>query len=158
MTRHTLRFAGFFTATLLVASLATSGCSSPRRRWTPDEGGGSTTTGGGTTVAATGVVASGTPREQLEQLDGLLRQQNMESMGPAVTLGKKSEKLRNTAATIIIGSIFFPPPYQSTFRIVVMPTARNPNMSMMFPMSRRTFHVVPTAERLFTQSPIVTTV
>ena len=85
MTRHTLRLAGFLPVILVAASLAAQGCSSPRRQWTPDQGGGSTTTtGGGTTVAAAGVVASGTPREQLEQLDGLLRQQNMESMGPAV--------------------------------------------------------------------------
>ncbi|HJL17054.1 MAG TPA: hypothetical protein RMH99_15420, partial [Sandaracinaceae bacterium LLY-WYZ-13_1] len=39
---------------------------------------------GGQTVAATGVVASGTPREQLEQLDGVLREQGYAPTGPAV--------------------------------------------------------------------------
>lgn len=68
-----------------VLSLALTACRSPRRRWDPNTTAGATaTTGGGTTVAATGVVASGTPREQLEQLDGLLREQGFEPIGPAV--------------------------------------------------------------------------
>lgn len=84
MTRHTLRSVGLSTVLLISAGLAGPGCGSPRRRWTPNQGGNTTTTGAGTTVAATGVVASGSPREQLEQLDGLLRQQGMQPMGPAV--------------------------------------------------------------------------
>lgn len=59
------------------------GCSSPRRTWQPTTDT-STTTGGGQTVSATGVVASGSPREQLEQLDGVLRQQSYAPIGPAV--------------------------------------------------------------------------
>jgi hypothetical protein len=42
------------------------------------------TTGTGETVTAGGVVASGSPREQLEQLDTVLRGQSYAPMGPAV--------------------------------------------------------------------------
>ncbi len=71
---------------LALGALALAACSSPRRRWQPDQGGGqaTVTTGGGQTVTAAGVVASGSPREQLEQLDGVLRQQGFTATGPAV--------------------------------------------------------------------------
>lgn len=72
------------TGVVLAASLAL-GCRSPRRQWTPGANAAAvTTTGGGRTVTTGDVVASGTPREQLEQLDGVLRQQGYAPMGPAV--------------------------------------------------------------------------
>lgn len=73
-------------ALVVGASLGIAACASPRRRWQPGQGGNpqTTTTGGGQTVAATGVVASGSPREQLDQLDGVLRQQGYTPTGPAV--------------------------------------------------------------------------
>ncbi|MCB9595118.1 MAG: hypothetical protein H6719_20540 [Sandaracinaceae bacterium] len=67
----------------LYASSTILGCGPQRERWTPQTGGGATTTGQGQTVAATGVTASGTPREQLDQLDGILRGQGMTPVGPA---------------------------------------------------------------------------
>jgi hypothetical protein len=79
MTRTTLSL-----SVLVVLACAAAGCRSPRRAWQPNSGGGSTATTSGQTVAATGVVASGTPREQLEQLDGVLREQGYAPTGPAV--------------------------------------------------------------------------
>ncbi len=84
MTRTPLRLLGLLVVLSALIGLAVPGCGSPRRRWTPQQGGSQPTTGSGQTVAATGVVASGGPREQLDQLDGLLRQQNMTPLGPAV--------------------------------------------------------------------------
>lgn len=81
----TLRFSALLGALLLLPTLMTPGCGSPRRRWTPNQGGAAApSTGAGETIAATGVVASGSPREQLDQLDGLLREQGMSPVGPAV--------------------------------------------------------------------------
>ncbi|MGE0787664.1 MAG: hypothetical protein AB7S26_18455 [Sandaracinaceae bacterium] len=68
---------------LFCAACALLACGAPRRRWTPTDTT-STTGGGGTTLSAGGVVASGTPREQLEQLDGVLRAQSFTTIGPAV--------------------------------------------------------------------------
>lgn len=74
------------TALYALSTLGSAACSSPRRRWQPGQGGAqqTTTTGGGQAVATTGVVASGSPREQLDQLDGVLRQQGYAPTGPAV--------------------------------------------------------------------------
>lgn len=79
MTRTKLRMLVLFGVALTLTA-----CPSPRRRWEPTAGGGAATTGGAQTVQATGVVAHGTPREQLEQLDGILREQGFLPMGPAV--------------------------------------------------------------------------
>lgn len=68
----------------LGASLAFAGCRSQRRAWQPTDTTSTTTTGGTGTVAATGTVASGTPREQLEQLDSVLRPAGFAPTGPAV--------------------------------------------------------------------------
>lgn len=81
MTRDTLfRFAGF----LLVVSLVVA-CRSPRRQWTPAvQTTAVVTTGNTETVTTGGVVASGSPREMLEQLDAVLRQQGFQPTGPVV--------------------------------------------------------------------------
>ncbi|MFK7987270.1 MAG: hypothetical protein AB8I08_14695 [Sandaracinaceae bacterium] len=68
----------------LTSSLALGACRSQRRAWTPSDSATTTTTGGAGTVAATGTVASGTPREQLEQLDSVLRPAGFAPTGPAV--------------------------------------------------------------------------
>ncbi|HEY8427892.1 MAG TPA: hypothetical protein VIL20_05935, partial [Sandaracinaceae bacterium] len=66
---------------LLVSCLAVA-CRSPRRQWTPAQAAAVATTGGGQTVTTGGVVARGTPREQLEQLDQVLRAQGFAPTGP----------------------------------------------------------------------------
>lgn len=66
---------------LLVA--LSSACRSPRRQWTPSTTDVAVTTGGGQTVTTT-TVASGSPREQLEQLDRVLREQGFAPTGPVV--------------------------------------------------------------------------
>ncbi len=76
----------FFRLVLCLSLLgaAAPGCGPQRERWTPQTGGATTTTGAGETVtAASGVRASGTAREQLDQLDGILRSQGMTPVGPA---------------------------------------------------------------------------
>ncbi len=71
--------------TLALAILVTlAGCGSPRRQWQPQSGPAVAPTGGGETVTTGGVVGSGGPREQLDQLDGVLRQQGFAPTGPAV--------------------------------------------------------------------------
>lgn len=78
--RHTiLRF-----ATVLLLSALAVACRSPRRQWAPDQGAAVAATGGGQTVTAGGAVASGSPREVLEQLDQILRAQGFAPTGPAV--------------------------------------------------------------------------
>ena len=68
---------------LVGLALALGGCRSPRRAWQPNTSATTTTSGAGT-VEATGVVASGPPRQQLEQLDSVLRPAGFTPMGPAV--------------------------------------------------------------------------
>ncbi len=69
---------------VLLLTAAIGGCRSPRRQWTPAQSVPVATTGGGQTVTTGGVVASGSPREMLEQLDQVLRAQGFAPTGPAV--------------------------------------------------------------------------
>lgn len=71
-------------ACLVFLATAVSACRSPRRQWEPQATDTVATTGGGETVTASGAVASGPPRQQLEQLDQVLRQQGFAPTGPAV--------------------------------------------------------------------------
>jgi hypothetical protein len=68
---------------VVVLSVAAAGCRSPRRRWEPTQGD-TVMTGGAETLSAEGVVATGPPRQQLEQLDGVLRGNGYAATGPAV--------------------------------------------------------------------------
>lgn len=67
----------------LVLTLLAAGCRSPRRRWQPTQTN-TVMTGGGDAISAEGVVASGAPRQQLEQLDQVLRGNGYAASGPAV--------------------------------------------------------------------------
>ncbi|MBX3272729.1 MAG: hypothetical protein KF729_20880 [Sandaracinaceae bacterium] len=115
---------GFVLAAALVA-----GCGPSRERWTPGQGGTTATTGASETVAATNVRASGGPREQLEQLDGILRGQGMAPTGPAQhgTLDPEGliayavDALPNTCYTLaVIGEA----PGQNIDMIVIDPFGR----------------------------------
>ena len=126
---HLLRFVEL----LLIASLV--GCGSPRRQWTPTTAGAGPATGG-TTVAATGVVASGSPREQLEQLDGLLRQQQMQPLGPAVHGNLQTNGLIAYAIDATAGSCY-------TLAILgEAPSGQNIDMVVIDPLGRPAGHHV----------------
>ncbi|MBZ0115501.1 MAG: hypothetical protein K8H88_00805 [Sandaracinaceae bacterium] len=70
---------------LVLTTFLALGCGGRRRQFVPVIGVGQTaTTGGGQTVSTGAVRASGTPLQQLEQLDGVLRGQGFAPLGVAV--------------------------------------------------------------------------
>lgn len=128
MTRPLLR------SLTLLSLCALTACASPRRRWQPNEGAGSTT-GGGTTVSTGGVVASGTPREQLEQLDGVLRQQGFNSTGPAVHGNLQTNGMIAYAVEATPGSCY-------TVAVLGEDSSQNIDMIVIDPYGRPTAHNV----------------
>lgn len=115
---------------LLLGLCLAPGCGPQRERWTPQSGGAVATTGASETVAATGVVASGTPREQLDQLDGILRGQGMTAVGPAQHGNLPSDGLLAYAVDALPSAcytvaVFGEDPSQNIDIIVLDPFGRN---------------------------------
>lgn len=118
----------------LVSLLAA--CGSPRRAWQPSTTT-TTTTTGATTVSTGGVVASGTPREQLEQLDGVLRQQGFAPTGPAVHGTLQTNGLIAYAIDALAGSCY-------TLAVFGEESGQNIDMIVLDPYGRpATHHVRP---------------
>lgn len=130
MTNAILRFA----LPVVVAALCGS-CASPRRQWTPTQSNPVATTGGGETVTTGGVVASGSPREQLEQLDGVLRGQNFAPTGPAVHGNLAPNGLIAYAVDAEAGSCY-------TLTVIGEDPSQNIDMIVLDPLGRPVAHNV----------------
>jgi len=122
-------------AGVLLVATALVGCRSPRRQWTAPTNAAAVTTGGGQTVTSGGVVATGTPRQVLEQLDGVLRQQGFSPTGPAVHGNLATNGLIAYAVDAAAGSCY-------TLAVIGEGTGQNIDMIVLDPYGRPAAHNV----------------
>lgn len=122
-------------AGVLLVATALAGCRSPRRQWTAPTNAAAVTTGGGQTVTSGGVVATGTPRQVLEQLDGVLRQQGFSPTGPAVHGNLATNGLIAYAVDAAAGSCY-------TLAVIGEDGGQNIDMIVLDPYGRPAAHNV----------------
>jgi hypothetical protein len=122
-------------AGVLLVATALAGCRSPRRQWTAPTNAAAVTTGGGQTVTSGGVVATGTPRQVLEQLDGVLRQQGFSPTGPAVHGNLATNGLIAYAVDAAAGSCY-------TLAVIGEDGSQNIDMIVLDPYGRPAAHNV----------------
>lgn len=120
---------------LLVATLALA-CRSPRRQWQPEVGASPMVSAtAGSQSVTTSAVASGSPRERLEQLDRVLREQGFAPTGPVVHGSLAPNGLIAYAVEAQPGACY-------TLAVIGEEPGQNIDMIVLDPFGRPTAHDV----------------